>query len=107
MRRRAAVSSWTSEMGRSAPSYPSKTCRYPGGTEPSGTSVTASWSPAGSCQAWSMPGPCGPSPTQVGGTGLRKSLPAKARPTRYAATSRCASTAPGKSHSGRSPATGL
>src|SRR5487761_700648 len=50
-----------------------------------------------------MPGPNGPSRSTVGGT---TSQPA-ARDTAYAATSRPASVPVGKSHSGRSPATGL
>src|ERR1700678_1428663 len=50
-----------------------------------------------------MPGPNGPSRMTVGGT---TSKPA-ARDTAYAATSRPASVPPGKSQSGRSPATGL
>ncbi len=50
-----------------------------------------------------MPGPNGPSRSTVGGT---TSQPV-ASDTAYAATSRPASVPSGKSHSGRSPATGL
>ena len=50
-----------------------------------------------------MPGPKGPSRSTVGGT---TSQPV-AQDTTYEATSRPASEPSGKSHSGRSPATGL
>ncbi len=50
-----------------------------------------------------MPGPNGPSRSTVGGT---ISQPVAAD-TAYAATSRNASVPSGKSHSGRSPRTGL
>ncbi len=53
--------------------------------------------------SWHMPGPNGPSRMTVGGT---TSQPV-AWLTRYAPTSRPASVPSGKSHSGRSPATGL
>ena len=82
---------------------PSKTCFQPGGTSPSWTSVTASWSGSGSRQSWTMPGPCGPSRSQVGGTTSQPS----ASETRYAATSRSARVPTGKSQSGRSPEIGL
>src|ERR1700732_4937474 len=50
-----------------------------------------------------MPGPNGPSRNMVGGTRFQPA----ARDTAYAATSRPASEPTAKSHSGRSPATGL
>ena len=50
-----------------------------------------------------MPGPNGPSRITVGGTMFQPA----ARETTYAATSRPARVPVGKSHSGRSPATGL
>ncbi len=50
-----------------------------------------------------MPGPSGPSRYTVGGT-MRQPVAAD---TWYAATSRSASVPSGKSHSARSPATGL
>src|SRR5665213_129636 len=56
-----------------------------------------------SIQSWHAPGPSGPSRITVGGT---TSHPV-ASDTRYAPTSRPASVPSGKSHSGRSPATGL
>ena len=82
---------------------PSKTCFQPGGIEPSSTRVTASCSGSGSCHTWTIPGPCGPSRSQVGGTTSQPS----ASETRRAATSRSASVPTGKSHSGRSPEIGL
>src|SRR5262249_14091547 len=65
--------------------------------------ATRSASASASIQSWHMPGPNGPSRITVGGT---RCQPA-ARDTEYAATSRPASVPRGKSHSGRSPATGL
>ena len=57
-----------------------------------------------SIHSWHMPGPNGPSSRYtVGGT---RCQPA-AWDTAYAATSRPARVPSGKSHSGRSPATGL
>ena len=56
-----------------------------------------------SIHSWHMPAPNGPSRSTVGGT---RSQPV-ASETSYAATSRAARVPSGKSHSGRSPATGL
>src|SRR6478672_5245544 len=66
------------------------------------TSVASSSSTV-SIQSWTMPGPNGPSRSTVGGTTLQP----VASDTAKAATSRPARVPPGKSHRGRSPATGL
>src|SRR5215469_3796364 len=62
-----------------------------------------STSGSASIHSWHMPGPNGPSRITVGGTTSQPAV----RDTAYAATSRPASEPAGKSHSGRSPATGL
>ncbi len=66
-------------------------------------SATRSTAASASIHSWHMPGPNGPSRYTVGGTRFQPA----ARDTAYAATSRPASVPCGKSHSGRSPATGL
>ena len=99
----ASESSWTSEIGWSCSSTPSKTWRKPAGTAPSGTTVTAACRWSGSRHTCTMPGPCGPSRRMVCGTTSQPS----ASETTYAATSRRARVPSGKSQSGRSPATGL
>ena len=74
-----------------------------GGDCPSATMSTGAWLASGSRHSCTMPVPCGPSRSQVGGTRSQ----ASASETAYAATSRAASVPSGKSQSGRSPATGL
>ncbi len=68
-------------------------------------SASASLSPSadGSTHSWHMPCPYGPSRSTVCGIRFQP----MASDSSYDATSRCARVPSGKSHSGRSPATGL
>src|SRR4029453_10478246 len=102
IRRSAGMSACTSVTGLCRPSYASSTPSQPSATSPRGTMSTSSRSST-SIHSWHIPSPNGPSRSSVGGTSDQPS----ASETRYAAYSRWASVPSGKSHSGRSPATGL